>query len=405
MTNADYPRRIGRRDGRYLARAARCCVRTMRRSRCLAALRGLLCAACSCCSPAAPRRATACAQMQVLADARAAAPPAACWSSTPKAAKSSARSAAGTPALARLEHEAVHDLDGARAVRARSADPDQGLRRRHGSTPTASSTAASTCRAAATRPSARPAFYDTYLAGLGTNLFALRPQIRAGRDHARSPAASTPTTRSSTACAASPTPATRPAPYIGPLSGPRLQLRLRRHDQLQRLLLRPGEAGGARRSPARCATPGITVSPQVALGKTPAERRSGSRVIRSPAADPDRQHDRRLLRQLLRRDADEAARRPLRRRRHAPPPAPRWSSDFARNHGSGVHAVDGSGLTRSNRASPAARSSTCCWRCASEPGRRRLHPGPGPRRPRRARSPTACTAPPPTAAAGRRPAP
>ena len=64
----------------------------------------------------------------------------------------------------------------------------------------------------ATRRSARPPSTTRYLGGLGTNLYALKRQVRAAGDQARSPAASTPTTRSSTACAASPTPATRRAP-------------------------------------------------------------------------------------------------------------------------------------------------------------------------------------------------
>ena len=53
--------------------------------------------------------------------------------------------------------------------------------------------------------------------------------------------------------------------------------------------------------------------------------------------------------------------------RHAPPPAPRVVERFARAHGSGVHAVDGSGLTRSNRASPRAGRRACCRRCATTP--------------------------------------
>ena len=156
-----------------------------------------------------------------------------------------------------------------------------------------------------------PAFYDAILGGLGTNLFALKPQIRAagiravtGRlyaddtifDRLRGVADSGYAT----------------SPYIGPLSGPRLRLRLRRL-QRRRLRLRPGQARRLEAGRGRCAAPGIGITPKVALGATPpgsdADRH---RALADP--DPDRQHDRRLLRQLLRRDADQAARRALRRR-------------------------------------------------------------------------------------------
>ena len=207
---------------------------------------------------------------------RAAARPAACWSSTPKAARSSAPRAAGTPrplasnmklfttatALAQLG-------PGRRGSRPRSSPTAR-------STPTASSTATSTCRAAATRPSARPAFYNGYLGGLGTNLFALAAAGPRRRDHARSPAASTATTRSSTACAGSPTPATRPAPTSArspaspstPASPAPAQ---------QRLLRRPGQAGRREAGPRRSIGAGIEVSPQVALGDDAAGRRPGRR--------------------------------------------------------------------------------------------------------------------------------
>ena len=75
---------------------------------------------------------------------------------------------------------------------------------------------------------------------------------------------------------------------------------------------------------------------------------------------------------------------------------------FAHGKGSGVHAVDGSGLTRTGRASPlqvvrlleamrdrrSATSSSPTWRWPAT----------------RAPSPTACAGPRPTGAAGRRPA-
>ena len=63
-----------------------------------------------------------------------------------------------------------------------------------------------------------PTFYNGYLAGLGTNLFALTPQIKAA-GITRSPAASTPTTRSSTALRGVADSGYATSPYIGPLSG------------------------------------------------------------------------------------------------------------------------------------------------------------------------------------------
>ena len=198
------------------------------------------------------------------------------------------------------------------------------------------------------------------------------------RDPARSPAASTPTTRSSTAAAASPTPATRPAPTSArspaspstPASAAR---------PAQRLLLRPGQAGGGEAGPLAAQRRRRGAGRRSPCAPTPADAERVA-VVRSPTVDQLANVDQRLLQQLLRRDADQAARRPLRRRRHHRAPAPRSSRRFARSHGSGVHAVDGSGLTRSNRASP-ARGGRPAAGDARRPGRRRVHPGPRPDRP------------------------
>ena len=99
--------------------------------------------------------------------------------------------------------------------------------------------------------------------------------------------------------------------------------------------------------------------------RRPRPSSTSSRVVRLAADDRDRQHHRRLLGQLLRRDADQAARRPTSAAAAAPPPARRWSSSFARGTGLGVHAVDGSGLTRTNRASPL--QVVACWRRCAKP--------------------------------------
>jgi D-alanyl-D-alanine carboxypeptidase/D-alanyl-D-alanine-endopeptidase (penicillin-binding protein 4) len=193
-----------------------------------------------------------------------------------------------------------------------------------------------------------PAFYDSYLAGLGTNLFALTPQIKAagitsvtGRlyaddtvfDRLRGVADSGYATSS----------------YIGPLSG---------------LAFNSGFSGSTSSSgfssdPAKLAASklarslkgaGVDLPPQVALRATPpsAERVA---MIRSPTLNrivdtTDVYSDNffaemliKLLGARLGGGGTTAAGASV-------------VEAFASGHGSGVHAVDGSGLTRSNRASP-----------------------------------------------------
>jgi serine-type D-Ala-D-Ala carboxypeptidase/endopeptidase (penicillin-binding protein 4) len=193
-----------------------------------------------------------------------------------------------------------------------------------------------------------PAFYDSYLAGLGTDIFALTPQVKAagitsvtGRlyaddtifDHLRGVADSGYATSS----------------YIGPLSG---------------LAFNSGFSGSTSSSgfsadPARLAASklarslqgaGIDLPSQIALGATPlnAERVA---MVRSPTLKrivdtTDVWSDNffaemliKLLGARLGSGGTTAAGAAV-------------VENFARSHGSGVHAVDGSGLTRSNRASP-----------------------------------------------------
>ncbi len=193
-----------------------------------------------------------------------------------------------------------------------------------------------------------PAFYNSYLAGLGTNLYSLVPQISAagirsisGRvygddtvfDRRRGVADSGYATSS----------------YIGPLSG---------------LAFNSGFAGSSSSSgfaadPAKLATSklaralraaGVAVPTQVALAATPldAERvalvRSPtlSQIVNTTDVYSDNFFAETLIKLLGARlgaggsTADGAA----------------VVEEFARQHGSSVHAVDGSGLTRSNRSSP-----------------------------------------------------
>jgi D-alanyl-D-alanine carboxypeptidase/D-alanyl-D-alanine-endopeptidase (penicillin-binding protein 4) len=192
-----------------------------------------------------------------------------------------------------------------------------------------------------------PAFYNGYLAGLGTNIYALAPQIAAagitrvtGRlfaddtifDRKRGVADSGYATSS----------------YIGPLSG---------------LDFNSGFAGSTSTSgfstdPAKLAaatldrsliSAGVQISPTVALAKTPAgAQRVG--LIRSPQMTEivnttDVASDNFLAEMLIKllgarfgglgTTANGA----------------RVVEEFARSVGSGIHSVDGSGLTRTNHAS------------------------------------------------------
>jgi D-alanyl-D-alanine carboxypeptidase/D-alanyl-D-alanine-endopeptidase (penicillin-binding protein 4) len=193
-----------------------------------------------------------------------------------------------------------------------------------------------------------PAFYNGYLAGLGTNLFALVPQIRSagiraitGRvygddtifDRRRGVADSGYATSS----------------YIGPLSG---------------LAFNSGFAGSSSASgfssdPAKLATTklvralraaGVGVPTQVALAATPA---SAGRVavVRSPTLSEivnvtdvysDNFFAETLLKLLGARLAGTGS----------TAAGAAVVEEFARGHGAIVDAIDGSGLTRGNRAAP-----------------------------------------------------
>ncbi len=193
-----------------------------------------------------------------------------------------------------------------------------------------------------------PSFYNSYLAGLGTNLFALTPQIKAagiesitGRlyaddtifDRRRGVADSGYATSS----------------YIGPLSG---------------LAFNSGFSGSTSASgfssdPARLATTklagslrkaGVQLPPQIALRPAPpnAERVA---LLRSPTLDQivnltDVYSDNFFAETLIKLLGAEFG--------GAGTTAAGASvvEAFARANGSAVQAIDGSGLTRSNRASP-----------------------------------------------------
>jgi serine-type D-Ala-D-Ala carboxypeptidase/endopeptidase (penicillin-binding protein 4) len=193
-----------------------------------------------------------------------------------------------------------------------------------------------------------PSFYDRFQAGLGTNLLSLVPQVRAagirsvtGRlyaddtifDRLRGVADSGYATSG----------------YIGPLSG---------------LAFDAGYNGPSARSfaadPAKLAATtlagalgeaGIGIKPGVALAATPNAAEEVA-VVRSPRLTrlvnltdvySDNFFAETLIKLLGARFGGEGS----------TSAGARVVAQFAREHGSGVHAVDGSGLTRSGRASPA----------------------------------------------------
>jgi D-alanyl-D-alanine carboxypeptidase/D-alanyl-D-alanine-endopeptidase (penicillin-binding protein 4) len=193
-----------------------------------------------------------------------------------------------------------------------------------------------------------PRFYDVYLAGLGTNLLALTPQIRTagitsvtGRlyaddtvfDRLRGVADSGYATSS----------------YIGPLSGLDFNSGFRGSTGSSGFASDPAKLAATTLAGSLRAA-GVSVPSQVALRPTPAyAERVG--VILSPTLDQivdttdvwsDNFFAEMLIKLLGARlgDAGTTA------------AGAQVVEAFARAHGSGVHAVDGSGLTRTNRASP-----------------------------------------------------
>jgi serine-type D-Ala-D-Ala carboxypeptidase/endopeptidase (penicillin-binding protein 4) len=193
-----------------------------------------------------------------------------------------------------------------------------------------------------------PTFYDSYLAGLGTNLFALTPQVKAeginritGRLYADDTIFDRRRGVADSGYATS--------PYIGPLSGLAFNSGFAGSTSASSFSSDPAKLAGLKLARALRGA-GVTVPAQVALAPTPpnAERVG---LIRSPTLDAivnttDVYSDNffaetliKLLGARLGGAGTTAA-------------GAQVVEQFARSHGSGVHAVDGSGLTRSNRASP-----------------------------------------------------
>lgn len=193
-----------------------------------------------------------------------------------------------------------------------------------------------------------PTFYNSYLAGLGTNLFALKGQVRAagieaitGRLYADETIFDRRRGVADSGYATS--------PYIGPLSGLAFNSGFSGQTSASGFSADPAKLAASKLARALRAA-SVAVPAQVALAKTPAgAKRIG--VIRSPALTQivnttDVYSDNffaetliKLLGARLGGAGTTAAGAAV-------------VSAFARSHSSGVHAVDGSGLTRSNHASP-----------------------------------------------------
>jgi D-alanyl-D-alanine carboxypeptidase/D-alanyl-D-alanine-endopeptidase (penicillin-binding protein 4) len=193
-----------------------------------------------------------------------------------------------------------------------------------------------------------PAFYDSYLAGLGTNIFALVPQLkRAGIKRVTGRLYGDDTIFDRKRGVADSSYAT--SVYIGPLSG---------------LDFNSGFAGNTSSShfssnPAKLATQtldnsmrhsGIRVSPTIAIRKTPADAKSVA-VVRSPPLGEivnttDVYSDNffaEMLEKLLGARFGGAG---------TTAAGTRVVEEYARTMGSDIQQIDGSGLTRGNLASP-----------------------------------------------------
>lgn len=193
-----------------------------------------------------------------------------------------------------------------------------------------------------------PAFYDRYGGGLGTNLFALRAQLRAaglravtGRLYADDTVFDRLRGVADSGYATS--------PYIGPLSGLSFDSGYRgsiaEGFASDPAMLAATKLAGALRSS------GIEIPAQVARGVTPAGAETLA-TVRSPTmsqlVEATDVYSNNFFAEMLAKllgshfgggGTTQAGTEVVER--------------FARSHGSAIHAVDGSGLTRGNRASPA----------------------------------------------------
>jgi D-alanyl-D-alanine carboxypeptidase/D-alanyl-D-alanine-endopeptidase (penicillin-binding protein 4) len=193
-----------------------------------------------------------------------------------------------------------------------------------------------------------PAFYNRFMGGLGTDLYGLKRQIKAagvtavtGRLYADDDVFDRRRGVVDSGYATS--------PYIGPLSGLSLNSGYRTSD-----------ASGFASDPARIAasklvasltSSGVRIRRGVALGNAPEERAETIAVVRSPPIDAlvnntavySNNFFAEMLIKLLGAEFGLAG---------TTAAGAAVVEEFAHARGSAVHAVDGSGLTRGNRASP-----------------------------------------------------
>jgi D-alanyl-D-alanine carboxypeptidase/D-alanyl-D-alanine-endopeptidase (penicillin-binding protein 4) len=193
-----------------------------------------------------------------------------------------------------------------------------------------------------------PAFYDSYLSGVGTNLFALKAQIKAagiasitGRlyaddsifDRLRGVADSGYATSSE----------------IGPLSGLDFNSGFAGASSASGFSSDPAKLAASKLTRALSAA-GVGIPPQVALGVTPTDAQRIA-IVQSPTLSRivnftnvySYNFFAEMLIKLIGAEVGGGG---------TTAAGAAVVSAFARSLGSGVHAVDGSGLTRSNRASP-----------------------------------------------------
>jgi serine-type D-Ala-D-Ala carboxypeptidase/endopeptidase (penicillin-binding protein 4) len=194
-----------------------------------------------------------------------------------------------------------------------------------------------------------PAFYDRYMGGLGTNLFSLKAQLRAagvggvtGRlyaddsifDRLRGVADSGYAT----------------SPYIGPLSG--LSFNSGYRGSISQGFASDPATLAASKLAGALSGAGISIRPGVALGVTPAQAKPLASV-RSPTmsrlVEMTNVFSNNFFAEMLVK---------LLGARFGAAGTTAAGTDvverFARSSGSAIQAVDGSGLTRGNRASPFA---------------------------------------------------
>jgi D-alanyl-D-alanine carboxypeptidase/D-alanyl-D-alanine-endopeptidase (penicillin-binding protein 4) len=193
-----------------------------------------------------------------------------------------------------------------------------------------------------------PAFYDRYAGGVGTNLLDLKTQLReagvravTGRLYADDTVFDRLRGVADSGYATS--------PYIGPLSGLSF-------DSGYRGSIAEGFASdpatlAAATLAANLRSSGIAVRPQVARSATPADAEPLATVSSPTMSQLVEATDvysnnffAEMLAKLLGAHFGGAG---------TTGAGTQVVERFARSHGSGIHAVDGSGLTRSNRASPA----------------------------------------------------